>query len=101
MVKKIVELEAKQVELERKLPLAKEDVIAFHPHAALRYRPKVEQIQEALTKGDSAAHEAIQIVRELITRSASFRRPRASLSSSRSRGPWKRFSPRNGLRTLC
>jgi len=67
MVKKIVELEAKQVELERKLPLAKEDVIAFHPHAALRYRAKVEQIQEALTKGDSAAHEAIQIVRELIT----------------------------------
>ena len=35
-------------------------------HAADRYRSKVAQIHEALTKGDAASREAITVLRELI-----------------------------------
>jgi hypothetical protein len=40
--------------------------VTLHPNAAERYRGKVAQIHEALTKGDAASLEAISILRELI-----------------------------------
>ena len=42
------------------------NVVSVHPHAARRYKAKVEQIQWALTKGDAAGQEAVQLVRSLI-----------------------------------
>ena len=39
---------------------------AIHPQASERYRAKVAQIHEALTKGDAASREAIAILRDLI-----------------------------------
>ncbi len=43
-------------------------VVALHPHAADRYRAKVEAIQAALTSGSAAAQDAIKAARELIDR---------------------------------
>ncbi|NOU06046.1 MAG: hypothetical protein HOO99_07680 [Hyphomicrobiaceae bacterium] len=40
--------------------------VAIHPEAGKRYRAKVAQIHEALTKGDAASREAITILRDLI-----------------------------------
>ena len=38
----------------------------MHPTAPERYRQKVAEIHQALTGGESAAHEAIQLLRDLI-----------------------------------
>lgn len=40
--------------------------VSLHPSASERYRAKVGQIHEALTKGDAASLEAITILRDLI-----------------------------------
>lgn len=65
--RKLVELEAEQERLEAELAQSPDaDAIALHPTASERYRVKVAEIHEALTKGDSAAREAIQLLRGLI-----------------------------------
>jgi site-specific DNA recombinase len=55
-------------ELEAKLPLADKKVVSIHPQAAQSYRAKVEEIQAALTKGDAAGQEAVELVRSMIDR---------------------------------
>jgi hypothetical protein len=64
--RKLVELEADQERLETELAQAPDTEIAIHPTAAERYRAKVAEIHDALTKGESAAREAIQLLRCLI-----------------------------------
>ena len=65
--RKLIELEAEQERLEAELAQSPDaDGIAIHPTASERYRVKVAEIHEALTKGDSAAREAIQLLRGLI-----------------------------------
>ena len=66
---RINELEAERRQIEAKIasggtPAA----LAFHPRIAERYRQKVADIRAALSKGDEAAREAVQLVRELIER---------------------------------
>jgi hypothetical protein len=41
-------------------------VVSLHPHAAARYRQRVAEIHEALSRGNAASVEAIELVRELI-----------------------------------
>lgn len=41
-------------------------VVSLHPRAAERYRQKVADIHDALTKGDAASVEAVALVRDLI-----------------------------------
>ena len=43
-----------------------DNVLALHPSAARSYAAKVSEIRKALTKGNSAAIEAVALVRELI-----------------------------------
>jgi hypothetical protein len=63
------ELETEQEALEQKLVLAQTpDIIELHPQAAERYRRKVEEIQTALSAGDVAGTEAVELVRDLIQR---------------------------------
>ena len=65
--RQLVELEAEQERIEAELAAGLDpSPIALHPQAAERYRAKVAQIHEALTKGDSASLEAITILRDLI-----------------------------------
>ena len=65
--RKLVELEAEQDRLEAELAKAPDaDAIAVHPGAAERYRKKVAEIHEALKKGEGAAREAIQLLRDLV-----------------------------------
>ena len=64
----ISELSRRVQELEAKLPMADTAVLTLHPQAAERYKAKVAAIQEALGRGDGAAHEAIQLVRSLINK---------------------------------
>jgi hypothetical protein len=60
-------LEADQERIEAELAVASRAAdVAVHQQAAERYRTKVEQIHEALSKGDDASREAINILRELI-----------------------------------
>ena len=68
LVPRISELDKKRRELEAKLPATETPIVELHPHAAKRYKAKVEEIQEALTRGDAAAHEAISLVRGMITK---------------------------------
>jgi site-specific DNA recombinase len=66
---RLVELEAEQEALESRLAIVSApDLVELHPHAAERYRQKVEDIQTALSDGDAAASEAVALVRELIRR---------------------------------
>jgi hypothetical protein len=44
------------------------DVVELHPQAAERYSAKVADIHSALSRGDSAGHEAVALIRELVTR---------------------------------
>ena len=61
------ELEAEQDRINAELAAGSDaSPVALHPQAAERYRGKVAQIHEALTKGDAASHEAITILRDLI-----------------------------------
>ena len=64
--RKLVELETEQERLEAELSAAPEAAVAIHPTAPERYRQKVAEIHDALTKGEGAAHEAIQLLRGLI-----------------------------------
>ena len=65
--KRFNELVAEQREIERALAEAESpDAIELHPQAAERYRAKVADIHAAIRSGDSAAYEAIAIVRDLI-----------------------------------
>lgn len=65
--KRFNELVAEQREIERALAEAeKPDAVELHPQAAHRYRAKVADIHAAIRSGDSAAYEAIAIVRDLI-----------------------------------
>lgn len=63
----MLELEAEQDRVNAELAAGSDaSPVALHPQAAERYRGKVAQIHEALTKGDAASREAITILRELI-----------------------------------
>ncbi|MEQ1714377.1 MAG: recombinase family protein, partial [Hyphomicrobium sp.] len=65
--RQLAELEAEQDRINAELAAGSDaSPVALHPHAADRYRSKVAQIHEALTKGDAASREAITILRELI-----------------------------------
>ena len=65
--KRFNELVAEQREIERALAEAERpDTIELHPQAAERYRAKVADIHAAIRSGDSAAYEAIAVVRDLI-----------------------------------
>jgi site-specific DNA recombinase len=69
LVPRLNELGLRQEDLARGLSTAADrQVVAFHPQAAERYRQKVAEIREALTKGDSASTEAISLVRDLVGR---------------------------------
>ncbi|HET7158770.1 MAG TPA: zinc ribbon domain-containing protein [Burkholderiales bacterium] len=61
------ELVAKRRELEARLP-DKSTVVALHPNIATRYKQMVDNIQATLARGDAHAHEAVTLVRSLITK---------------------------------
>ena len=62
-------LEAERREIEARLAFGPSvDTLAYHPRIADRYRQKVADIHAALSKGDAAAREAVELVRELIER---------------------------------
>jgi site-specific DNA recombinase len=63
------DLAARERELEATLATARTPTVAtLQPHAARRYRAKVNQILEALTKGDAAVQGAVALVRTMIER---------------------------------
>ena len=43
------------------------EVVNLHPQAAARYRQKVAEIHEALSRGDAASAEAVALVRDLVS----------------------------------
>ena len=59
---------ARRRELEGMLSSVTKTVVTIHPQAAQRYRAKVEEIQQALTKGDAASQGAVALVRSMIER---------------------------------
>lgn len=61
------ELVAKRRVLEARLP-DKGTVVALHPNIAARYKQMVDNIQATLARGDAHAHEAVTLVRSLITK---------------------------------
>jgi DNA invertase Pin-like site-specific DNA recombinase len=60
------DLAARKREIEAVLSSAKQTVVTIHPQAAQRYRAKVAEIQEALTRGDAASQGAVALVRSMI-----------------------------------
>ena len=65
--RKLVELEAEQDRLAAELARTPDaEAIAVHQSAAERYWKKVAEIHEALKKGEGAAREAIQLLRDLV-----------------------------------
>jgi hypothetical protein len=66
---RLYELETREQVVRSQLALANgPDVVELHPQAAERYAAKVADIHAALSRGDEAGHEAIALVRELVTR---------------------------------
>jgi hypothetical protein len=66
---RLYELETREQVVKSQLALANgPDVVELHPQAAERYAAKVADIHSALSRGDEAGHEAIALVRELVTR---------------------------------
>lgn len=66
---RLTALESQRNELTKAAPEPLTDnVLALHPTAANRYRGKVEEIAQALAKGDAAARDVMMLVRELIQR---------------------------------
>ena len=66
---RINELEAERRAIETRLPSADpQQVLAIHPKTAQRYEQRIAEIHTALSKGDEAAREAVELVRELIDR---------------------------------
>ncbi|MGL4397047.1 MAG: recombinase family protein [Hyphomicrobium sp.] len=62
------DLEAERRNIDARLRASQgADVVALHPKASQRYAAKVADIHAALSKGDTAARDAIGLVRELIT----------------------------------
>jgi site-specific DNA recombinase len=43
------------------------EIVSLHPQAAQRYKQKVAEIHDALSRGDAASAEAVGLVRDLIT----------------------------------
>lgn len=67
LVRQLDELEVEQSRLNAEMAEVDDrSDVAIHPEAGKRYRAKVAQIHEALTKGDAASREAITILRDLI-----------------------------------
>jgi site-specific DNA recombinase len=65
--RQLEELETEEDRINAELAAGSDtSIVELHPQAAERYRSKVAQIHEALTKGDSASSEAIALLRELI-----------------------------------
>ena len=64
---RINELSARVRELEARIP-DKRKVVALHPNIAARYKAMVDNIQATLARGDAHAHEAVTLVRSLITK---------------------------------
>ena len=66
---RLYELETREEAVKSQLALANgPDLVELHPQAAERYAAKVADIHAALARDDAAGHEAINLVRELITR---------------------------------
>ncbi len=66
---RINELEAERRAIEIRLPSTDpQEVLAIHPKTAERYGRRVTEIHTALSKGDEATREAVELVRELIDR---------------------------------
>ena len=66
---RINELEAERRAIEARLPSRDADEVrTLHPRTAERYKQRVADIHTALSKGDKAAREAVELVRELIDR---------------------------------
>jgi len=66
---RINELEAERRAIEARLPSRDGDeVLTLHPKTAERYKQRVADIHAALSKGDKAARDAVELVRELIDR---------------------------------
>jgi site-specific DNA recombinase len=66
---RLYELETREQVVKSQLALANgPDVVELHPQAAERYAAKVAEIHSALSRGDSAGHQAVALVRELVTR---------------------------------
>jgi hypothetical protein len=68
LIARLAGLESRQSELRSRMPRSDAHVVALHPHAARRYREKVETLHDALTRGADAHHEAVAMVRELVVR---------------------------------
>jgi hypothetical protein len=66
---RINELEAERRAVEARLPSrGADEVLTLHPKTAERYKQRVADIHAALSKGDKAARDAVELVRELIDR---------------------------------
>lgn len=66
---RINELETERRAIESRLrSRGADEVLALHPATAERYRQRVAEIHVALSKGDDAGREAVELVRELIDR---------------------------------
>ncbi len=68
LIPRLNELEAQCRAIEARMahvPL--HEIVSLHPQAAARYRQKVAEIHDALTRGDAASAEAAALVREMIT----------------------------------
>lgn len=66
---RINELEAERRSVEARLPSrGADEVLTLHPRTAERYKQRVAEIHAALSKGDEAAREPVELVRELIDR---------------------------------
>ena len=69
LAERINALETERRTIEARLPSrGADEVLALHPRTAERYKQRVSEIHGALSKGDNAAREAVELVRELIER---------------------------------
>lgn len=69
LAERINGLEAERRAIEARLPsCGADEVLILHPKVAERYRRRVDEIHTALSKGNDAAREAVELVRELIER---------------------------------
>jgi site-specific DNA recombinase len=61
-----LEEQRRTIEARMALSPAKE-IVSLHPQAAKRYKEKVAEIHDALSRGDAASADAVGLVRDLIT----------------------------------
>ncbi len=65
---RIGDLEAQRRAIEARIgPVYAGEIVSLHPQAAARYRQKVAEIHDALSRGDAASAEAVALVRGLVT----------------------------------